>query len=88
MTTYHPNGLTETEARPAGKGRTEQIRDRVQEQSDSLMQRGAEMREQASETARDATAQGARFVRENPGLALAGALGLGLIIGLSVRGRY
>ncbi|WP_208347031.1 DUF883 family protein [Pseudaestuariivita rosea] len=32
--------------------------------------------------------EGSRFVKENPGLAIAGAVGVGVIIGLMIRNRY
>lgn len=101
MTTYHPNGgVDAAETGHSQTGLADQVRDTVAEQTDALRQRGAELRDQVAESARQtrdqvadttrtASAEGARFVRENPGLALAGALGLGLLIGLSVRtSRY
>jgi ElaB/YqjD/DUF883 family membrane-anchored ribosome-binding protein len=76
----------------SGKGTAqataEQVRERIGEQSEALMQRGAEVRDQVGTTARQLSSDGADFVRQNPGLALAGALGLGLVIGLSMRNRY
>jgi len=46
-----------------------------------------EVTAQAGEELRNATDQGAKFVRDNPGLALAGAVGVGLLLGLSLRNR-
>ncbi|SNT23260.1 DUF883 family protein [Tropicimonas sediminicola] len=99
--TYHPNGSIDpndtTKPRTGAAsdpGVADQVRERLAEHSEALRERGAEMRDQLGgtaqqlgETAQQATEEGARFVRENPGLALAGALGVGLLIGLSVRGR-
>lgn len=45
-------------------------------------------RREVGEVARRTSDEGARFVRENPGLALAGAVGFGVLIGLALRGRY
>lgn len=67
---------------------TDQVRDQFAQQSEVLMQHGAELREQFRTTSQQLTTEGGRFVRENPGLALAGAMGMGVLIGLSVRGRY
>lgn len=33
------------------------------------------------------TESGTKFVRENPGAAIAGALGIGILVGLALRGR-
>lgn len=44
---------------------------------------GTEMARTVSTAAED----GRRFVRENPGMALAGAVGLGVLVGLALRPR-
>ena len=43
--------------------------------------------EQVTEEIGKLTESGSRFVRENPGLAVAGAIGVGVLIGLMVRNR-
>ena len=53
----------------------------VQEEMDAALARGSEEVKRVSENT-------GRFVRENPGLALAGAAGLGLLVGLALRNRY
>ncbi|PJI84468.1 hypothetical protein BC777_3528 [Yoonia maricola] len=43
--------------------------------------------EQASEELRKVAETGTKFVRENPGTAIVGALGVGILLGLALRGR-
>lgn len=43
--------------------------------------------EQAGEELRKLTASGTKFVRDNPGTAVVGAVGLGILVGLALRGR-
>jgi len=43
--------------------------------------------QQVGDTISSGTQEGVRFVRENPGVAMAGAVGLGVLIGLALRGR-
>lgn len=93
MTTYHPNGTVESETGDIGghAGSSESTRERignqVNEMRDDLSRRAQETHQSVDRAVRTASDEGARFVRENPGVALAGALGLGVIIGLAMRGR-
>ena len=84
MTTYHPNGLTDTGADTAEPGIAERAREEISRRAEEARAVAADAQAQA----RDAVARGseetARFVRENPGAALAGALGLGVLIGLAL----
>jgi len=50
----------------------------------AIKDRASKTLEKGVETARETTAH---FVRENPGLAVAGAIGVGVLIGLMVRNR-
>jgi ElaB/YqjD/DUF883 family membrane-anchored ribosome-binding protein len=43
--------------------------------------------EQAGEEFRKVAESGTKFVRENPGTAIVGALGVGILVGLALRGR-
>lgn len=43
--------------------------------------------ERANDEFRKLTDTGTQFVRENPGAAVAGALGVGILVGLALRGR-
>ncbi len=43
--------------------------------------------EQASEELRKVAETGTKFVRENPGTAIVGAVGVGILVGLALRGR-
>ncbi|SIT90284.1 hypothetical protein SAMN05421665_3052 [Yoonia rosea] len=43
--------------------------------------------EQAGEELRKLTASGTKFVRDNPGTAVVGAVGLGILVGLALRSR-
>lgn len=62
--------------------------DRAREQAQVGRETVQQASQKISETAATATEQGTAFVRENPGLALAGALGVGVLIGLAMRERY
>ncbi|SDY35244.1 hypothetical protein [Citreimonas salinaria] len=62
--------------------------DRAREQVNAGRESMQQASQKISETAATATEQGTAFVRENPGLALAGALGIGVLIGLAIRERY
>ncbi|MEY1556372.1 hypothetical protein AB3Y40_12135 [Yoonia sp. R2331] len=43
--------------------------------------------EHASDELRKVTDASTKFVRENPGTAIAGAVGIGVLLGLALRGR-
>lgn len=43
--------------------------------------------EQAGEELRKVAATSTKFVRENPGTAIVGAVGIGVLLGLALRGR-
>lgn len=43
---------------------------------------------QAQKELQKVSDQATSFVRENPGMAIAGAVGVGLLIGLAMRSRY
>ena len=43
--------------------------------------------DQAGEEIRKLAETGTQFVRENPGAAVAGAVGVGILVGLALRGR-
>ncbi|SFS21232.1 hypothetical protein [Yoonia litorea] len=43
--------------------------------------------EQAGEELRKLTDAGTKFVRENPGAAIAGAVGVGILLGIALRNR-
>jgi len=43
--------------------------------------------DQASEEIRKMAETGTKFVRKNPGAAVAGAVGVGILLGLALRGR-
>lgn len=47
-----------------------------------------ELTQQASDEFRKLQESGTKFVRENPGTALAGAVGVGILVGLALRGRH
>lgn len=83
MTQYHPNGTHEGEAAndPGVAGRArEQIDERMGEAREAAMA----AREQALDAMTRSSQETARFVRENPATALAGALGIGVLIGLAL----
>lgn len=87
MTTYHSNGTQDQSSDPAQAG----LRDKVREQVDARMKDAANATEDARKKVgahvSRANQESVRFVKENPALALAGAVGVGILIGLAVRGR-
>ena len=85
MPTYHSNGNADTEAQQ--EGMTEKLRAGASEQFNQAKQRVADASDEIDRAVRSSVDQGTQFVRENPGIALAGAFGLGIVIGLSVSNR-
>ncbi|MDO6590350.1 hypothetical protein DS901_11400 [Loktanella sp. D2R18] len=65
------------------------------EQASAQIEKGLEAAQETVNQAAEQTAkelrkineQGTAFVRENPGLAVAGALGVGVLLGIALRGR-
>ncbi|MEL6644826.1 MAG: hypothetical protein AAFQ79_12910 [Pseudomonadota bacterium] len=84
MTTYHSNGMDET-AGDDTMGAT--LKARAEEQMDAIKEASAVAQKRTEEAVTNTVNEGARFVRENPGVALAGAVGVGVLIGLALRGR-
>lgn len=79
-----PNGTTSDEGESAVKAVAAQVEDAAEQLRDTA----SAAIEQGSAELKRAADGSAKFVRENPGLAVAGALGLGVLIGLSLRNRY
>lgn len=59
----------------------------VQETAAQVADQAKVMSDQANEEFRKLTEIGTQFVRENPGAAIAGAVGVGILLGLALRGR-
>lgn len=80
MTTYHPSQQAAdpatTDTHEDGHGRIDRMRERAATTGASI-----------DRQARAALDDGTQFVRENPGLALAGAFCFGLVLGLGARAR-
>lgn len=87
-----------SETAPSGADVAERVTEQVAEMADQTkarvdagledLQRAAdEISAEVSRTVTTATDDGRRFVRENPGVALAGAVGLGVLVGLALRSR-
>lgn len=87
MTTYHPDQSTDA---PNGED-TQTLADSAREQLETrraqMGEAAAQARQQVTGAAQRGTDQGAQFVRDNPALALAGAAGVGLLLGLALRPR-
>lgn len=81
-------GTPTTEHKASVGDRAREMGDRAREQAQVGRDTVQQATQKISETAATATEQGTAFVRENPGLALAGALGVGVLIGLAMRERY
>lgn len=67
------------------------VAERVKAQvEDGMTQTQEALEKAATQTAdelRKVSDQSAKFVRDNPAIAVAGAVGLGVVIGLALRGR-
>ena len=68
--------------------RTERIREEIGERTERARHATQAAGQQVAETAQGAAEQGTKFVKDNPGLALAGALGVGVLLGMALRERY
>lgn len=85
MTTYHPNGTSED--RLQEKGMADKVRASAAQGLDDAQQRASAAAKELEKSVRDSADTGARFIRDNPGIALAGAVGLGVLIGLGLGNR-
>ncbi len=59
----------------------------AQDSFDQAARQAQAVTEQASQEVDKMVKTGTRFVRENPGTAIAGAVGVGVLVGLALRGR-
>jgi ElaB/YqjD/DUF883 family membrane-anchored ribosome-binding protein len=84
MTTYHPNGLHETGPAPAEPGIADRARDEIGRRAGAARNAAADAQAQATDALTRGGDETARFVRDNPGAALAGAVGIGVLIGLAL----
>lgn len=73
---------------PEAPSRRERVRDEIGHRAERAQHATQAAGQQVAEAAQSATEQGTKFVRDNPGLALAGALGVGVLIGMAMRERY
>lgn len=82
-------GLRETKKSPKAKAKAavDQAAETIEKSVDHAQDVVSEMTHQANDELRKMTDSGAKFVRENPGTAIAGALGVGVLLGLALRGR-
>jgi ElaB/YqjD/DUF883 family membrane-anchored ribosome-binding protein len=92
MTTYHPDTTTSQSAHATGNGSSSETwSETAKAQLDARRAQARDAAETAQAHAQEITQRGseetARFVRENPVLALTGAVGAGILIGLILRDR-
>ena len=80
--TTHTNGK-DTSAEELKNRVIDNITETAEVAEDAVMQAAGQASEQLQKVAETSRT----FVRENPGVALAGALGVGVIVGLALRGR-
>ncbi|WP_424966794.1 hypothetical protein [Dinoroseobacter sp. S375] len=66
---------------------TERTKAQVDAGLQDLQRMSDELSTEVSRAVTSATEEGTRFVREHPGAALAGAVGLGVLVGLALRPR-
>lgn len=60
----------------------------VQDAVEQVRASAGDVVNQGSAELKRASEGSVKFIKENPGLAVAGALGLGVLLGLSLRNRY
>ncbi|MGR3512039.1 MAG: hypothetical protein ACU0GG_04695 [Paracoccaceae bacterium] len=85
MTTYHPNSTTEHTEDAISMG--ERLRANSQDSMTHAQERAADAAKEVEKTVTSSVDAGAKFVCENPAVALAGAAGTGILIGLSLGNR-
>ncbi|MEL7211341.1 MAG: hypothetical protein AAGK92_01690 [Pseudomonadota bacterium] len=61
--------------------------DAVEQSIETAQKTVSKATEQATDEIHKLTEAGTKFVRDNPGAAIAGALGVGILVGLALRGR-
>lgn len=66
---------------------TERATEAVKENVDHVQAAAADVAKRASKEAETLVKSGSKFVKENPGMALAGAAGLGVLLGLALNRR-
>ncbi|WP_405109865.1 hypothetical protein L0Z65_00780 [Phaeobacter sp. BS52] len=66
----------------------EQLEDMAVRNAQAVREIASDGAKSASEAVSDLAGQSEDFVKKNPALAVAGALGVGVLIGLAVRNRY
>lgn len=90
MTTYHPDTVhpTQNETNGADKqGMADAARDQFDKTQAQVRETADLARRQVNETAQRASHESAQFVRDNPAMALFGAVAFGVLIGVALRGR-
>lgn len=96
MTTYHPDSTTTATpagSRPSDTGSsseswTENAKVRLDTHRAQAMEAAETAQLHAQDMAQRGSDETARFVRENPALAMAGAVGIGILLGLALRDRF
>ena len=76
------NGKTESQAALAA-----QASDAIEKTVTAAQETATQVAEQASDEFRRVSDASVKFVRENPATAIAGAVGVGVLLGLVMRGR-
>lgn len=92
MTTYHPDtSETAEEATGRNGADTHKWTDAARNEMKARTEQARDAAEATQQKMRDTAQRGsdntAQFVRENPAIALAGAVGVGILLGLALRGR-
>lgn len=94
MSTYHPNGLHDPapatapgaaqQTGAAEPGIAERAREEIGRRTGAARDAAVDAQAQARDVVARGSEETARFVRENPAAALAGAIGIGVLIGLAL----
>lgn len=80
----HESGTVGQRVASAAEDAKEALTEGASQTQDAMLS----VQSKAQEVGRTATQKGTAFVQENPGMALAGAVGLGVLLGLAIRPRY
>ncbi|WP_299785427.1 hypothetical protein [uncultured Marivita sp.] len=88
MTTYHPDTTQTYIPQNDSSGSTGLLRKARNTARDTQAREVAdEAHRQINDTATQASLRGKRFVQENPTLAMLGAIGFGIFLGVALRAR-
>lgn len=87
MTKHQSETTTGQRHGEGSNGIAEAVREQFESSREQARDAAEAARHEVADTARRASDQSAQFVRDNPALAMTGAVGLGILLGLALKGR-